>query len=58
MKYGAQQLITVLCHMCAKGLKDSNFNSAVIDKISIFPEIAQNFRYYENLNFLSTITNK
>ena len=27
-------------HMCAKELLDSNFNQAVIDKISIFHEIA------------------
>ena len=29
----------------AKGFLDSNFNSAVIDKISIFHKIAPNFTY-------------
>ena len=33
------------CHTCAKGLLDSNFNQAVINKISIFHEIAPNFTY-------------
>ena len=30
-------------HVCAKELLDSNFNYAVIYKILIFKEIAQNF---------------
>ena len=30
-------------HICAKGFLDSNFNYSVIDKISIFHEIAPNF---------------
>ena len=34
-----------MCHICAKGFLDSNFNEAVIDKISNFQEIAQNFTY-------------
>ena len=34
-----------MCHICAKGFLDSNFNEAVIDKISIFHEIAPNFTY-------------
>ena len=34
-----------MCHICAKGILDSNFNQAVIDKISIFHEIAPNFTY-------------
>ena len=35
-----------MCHigLCAKGFLDSNFT--VIDKISIFHEIAPNFTYY------------
>ena len=33
------------CHICAKGFLDSSFNKAVIDKISIFHEIDQNFTY-------------
>ena len=34
-----------LCHICAKLILDSNFNLAVIHKISIFNEIAPNFTY-------------
>ena len=34
-----------MCHICAKALLDSNFNQAVIDKRSIFHEIAPNFTY-------------
>ena len=30
-----------MCHICAKGFSDSNFNSAVIDKISNLHKIAQ-----------------
>ena len=32
-------------HICAKGFLDSNFNQAVIDKISNFHEIDPNFTY-------------
>ena len=32
-------------HICAKQFLDANFNEAVIDKISIFQEIAPNFTY-------------
>ena len=32
-----------MCHICAKGFLDSNLNQSVIDKISNFHEIAQNF---------------
>ena len=32
-----------MCHIWSKGFLDSKFNKAVIDKISIFPEIAPNF---------------
>ena len=35
-------------HVCAKGFLDSNFNEAVIDKISIFHKIAPNFTYSQN----------
>ena len=31
--------------LCAKGILDSNFNQAAIDKISIFHEIDPNFTY-------------
>ena len=34
-----------MCHVCAKGFLDLNLNKAVIDKISIFHEIAPNFTY-------------
>ena len=43
-------------HICAKGFLDSNFNKVVIDKISIFHEIASNFIYtHKNRNFKSII---
>ena len=29
-----------MCHMCARGFLNSNFDSAVIDKLSNFHEIA------------------
>ena len=35
------------CHICAKELLDSNFNEEVINKISNFNEIAQNFIYLQ-----------
>ena len=35
----------LMCHICAKGFLDSNFNQAVTDKISNFHEIASNFTY-------------
>ena len=34
-----------MCHTCAKEFLDSNFNEAVIDKVSIFHEIALNSTY-------------
>ena len=34
-------------HTCVKDLLDSNFNYAVIYKISIFKEIAPNFTYLQ-----------
>ena len=34
-------------HIFAKELLDSNFNQAVIDKISIFQEIAPNLTYLQ-----------
>ena len=37
------------CHTCAKGLLDWNFNCAVINKISVFHEIASNFTYSQKL---------
>ena len=38
-----------MCHMCAKGVLESNFNLAVMNKISNFQEIAPNFRYSQKL---------
>ena len=38
-----------ICHTCAKESLDSNFNWAVIDKISNFNEIAPNFTYSQKL---------
>ena len=40
-------LAVIMCHICAEGFLDSNFNQAVIDKISIFHEIAPNFTYLQ-----------
>ena len=37
------------CHICAKGFLDSNFDEAVIDKISNFNELAPNFTYSQKL---------
>ena len=41
-----------MCHTnrCAKGVLNSNLNQAVIDNISIFHKIAQNFTYSEKIN--------
>ena len=30
-----------MCHICAKGFSDSNFNEALIDKISFFHKLLQ-----------------
>ena len=38
-----------MCHLCAKEYLDSNFNYAIIDKISNFHEITQNFTYSQKL---------
>ena len=38
--------------ICTKEFSDSNFNSAVIVKISIFKEIAQISHIHNNRNFL------
>ena len=34
-----------MCHICAKGFSDSNFDYAVIDKISNFHKIAPNLTH-------------
>ena len=34
-----------MCHIYVKGILDSKFNEAVIDKISNFHEIDRNFTY-------------
>ena len=43
------------CHICAKGCLDSNFDLAVIDKMSNFLKIAPNFTFLQNSSFLSII---
>ena len=40
-----------MCHICAKGFLDSNFNQAVIDKISNFQDIDPNFTYSQKSYF-------
>ena len=57
MKCGMRKIITVIVlHVCAKGFLDLNFNKAVIQKISIFHEIAPKFTYSQkSCNFLSMI---
>ena len=47
-----------MCHTYAQDLLDSNFNYAVIDKISIFfQEIAPNSTYSHKLKILKYICN-
>ena len=41
-----------MCHLCAKGFFDYEFNSADVDKISNFNEIASNFTYSWTSKFL------
>ena len=45
-------MFTIMCHICAKRISDSNFNEAVIDKISNFQEIAPYFTYSQKSLFL------
>ena len=40
-----------MSNMNSEEFSDSNFNTAVIDKISIFQEIASSFTYSEKINF-------
>ena len=40
-----------ICHICAKEFLDLNFNKAVIDKISNFHKITQNFTYLQKSYF-------
>ena len=45
-----------VCHICAKGFLDSNFNQAAIDKISIFfTKLPQISHIRKNHNFSSII---
>ena len=46
-----------MCHTCAKEFLNSNFNEAVIDKISIFNEIAPNSTYLHKSSFFKHICN-
>ena len=41
----AANIHNYMCHICAKGFLDLNFNQAVLDKIPNFHEIAPNFTY-------------
>ena len=41
-----------MCHIYAKGFLDSNFNQAVIDKISNCQEIAPNVTYSQQIVIL------
>ena len=54
---GVRQIITIACvTLCANEFLDSNFDQAVIDKISIFHEMATNCTYFHNnCNFKSII---
>ena len=44
-KCGVQQIIMYMCHICVKGFLNSNFNLAVIDKVSNLHEIGPKFTY-------------
>ena len=44
-----------VCVTCAKGSLDSNFNSAVIEKISIFTKLPQISHTHNNCNLKSII---
>ena len=46
-----------MCHACGKEFSDSNFNQAIIDKISNFREIAPNFTYSQKLQLFKYICN-
>ena len=50
----AEYYHSYVCHICAKGFLDLNFNEAVIDKISIFHEFASNFTYSQKTQFLTS----
>ena len=44
-----------MCHICAKGILDSNFNQADIDKYQIFMKLRQISRIHKNHIFISNI---
>ena len=44
-----------MCHICAKGFLNSNFNEAVIDKISVLTKLPQNFTFSQKSQFSSII---
>ena len=46
-----------MCHICAKEFSNSNFNEAVIDKVSNFYEIAPNFTFSQKSQFFKYICN-
>ena len=49
----SQDNLSYMCHIRTKGFLNSNFNEALIDKISIFQEIVPNFTYSQKFVFLS-----
>ena len=46
--------LNYMFQMCAKGFSDSNFDEAIIDKISVFHEISPNFTYSKKILILTT----
>ena len=58
--FSCKLIITVWCHIYAKGFEYSNFSKAGIDKILFFPKIAKisNIYFKKFLNLLSTIENR
>ena len=47
-----------MCHICAKGFLDSDFNEALINKISNFQELALISHVHKNHNFFKSIIEK
>ena len=48
----AAEIHNYMCQTYAKGFSDSNFDEAVIDKLSNFHKIAPNFTYSQKSYFL------
>ena len=49
MKCAVLQIITIMCHTCAREFLNLSFNKAVTDKISNFQDIAPNFTFSQIL---------